>query len=224
MSSRSSCLLLGGVELVDDGVDAGGEVVDAAAEPVVAGEVGSLVGEAGSLVLQFALPGGDCGGAALQFGDVDQPGLVEVDEAAPFAVGGLDFAVQAGQFGGEQFVVGGRGVHGDGLLAGQQQGGVEQRGADLVEDELVEGVGADVAFGAAPVLAAGAQRVVVVAVVVAVPGAVAAAHLVAAGAHAAGPAFDQAAEQPCAGFGAARAPFGVVGGGSAGGLEQSRRR
>ena len=109
---------------------------------------------------------------------------------------------------------------GDGLLAGQQQGGVEQGGADLAEDELVEGVGADVALGAAPVLAAGAQRVVVVAVVVAVPGAVAAAHLVAAGAHAAGPAFDQAAEQPGAGFGAARAPFGVVGAGFAGGLER----
>ena len=80
-------------------------------------------------------------------------------------------------------------MDGDGLLAGQRPGGVEQGGADLAEDELVEGVGADVALGAAPVLAAGAQRVVVVAVVVAVPGAVCAAHLVAAGAHAAGPAL-----------------------------------
>jgi hypothetical protein len=47
-------------------------------------------------------------------------------------------------------------VHRDGLLAGQQQGGVEQGGADLAEDELVEGVGADVALGAATVVAAGA--------------------------------------------------------------------
>ena len=70
--------------------------------------------------------------------------------------------------------------------------GCGERGADLVEHELVEGVGADVAFRAAAVLAAGAQRVVVAAVVVAVPGAVAAAHLVAVGADAADTAFDQA--------------------------------
>ncbi len=134
--------------------------------------------------------------------------------------GGVELAVQPGELGGEQFVVGGGCADGDGLLAGEQQGRVEQRGADLGEDEVVEGVGADVAFGAAAVLPAGAQRVVVVAVVVAVPGAVAAAHLVAAGAHAAGPAFDQAAQQPGAGLGAARAPPGVVGADFAGGLER----
>ena len=65
------------------------------------------------------------------------------------------------------------GMDGDGLLADRQQGGVEQGGADLAEDELIQGVSADVPLGAAPVLASGAQRVVVVAVVVAVPGAVA---------------------------------------------------
>ena len=43
----------------------------------------------------------------------------------------------------------------------------------------------------------------VAAVVIAVPGAVAAAHLVAVGADAAGTAFDQSLEQPLAGFGAA---------------------
>ena len=97
--------------------------------------------------------------------------------------------------------------------------GLDERGADLVEDELVERVGADVAFGAAAVFPAGAQGVVVAAVVVAVPGAVAAAHLVAVGADTADPAFDQALEQPCAGFGAARAPLGVVVGDAAGCLE-----
>ena len=212
-------LALGGVELVDDGADAGGEACYALAEPVSAGEVGALSGEAGAFVLEFALACGDRGGAALQFGHVDERGLVEVDQPAVLAAGCVEFAVEAGELGGEQLVVRGRGVHRDGVLAGQQQAGVEQGGADLGEDELVEGVGADVAFGAAAVLAAGAQRVVVVAVVVAVPGAVAAAHLVAAGAHAAGPAFDQAAQQPGAGLGAARAPLGVVGAGFAGGLE-----
>jgi len=41
------------------------------AEPVTAGEVGALSGKAGALVLEFALPGGDRSGAALQFGHVD---------------------------------------------------------------------------------------------------------------------------------------------------------
>ncbi len=169
-------MFLGVVEGVDDGVDAGGEVVDAVAELVVAGERGSFVGEAGSLVLQLFSAGGDFGGATLHFGQFDEPALVEVDETAPFGVGGLDFAVQSGQFGAEQFVVGDRGVQGDGLFAGQQLLGVGNRSADVLEDERVERVGADVAFGAAAGFAAGAQGVVVAAVVVAVPGAVAAAH------------------------------------------------
>ena len=87
-------------------MDAGGEVVQAAAELVVAGERGSLVGEVGSLVLQFFSAGGDFCGAALHFGEFDEPALVEVDEAAPFGAGGVDFAVQPRQFGGEEFVVG----------------------------------------------------------------------------------------------------------------------
>jgi hypothetical protein len=89
-------LLLGGVELVDDGGYAGGEALDGLAEPVSAGEVGALGGKAGALVLEFALPGGDRGGAALQFGHVDQVGLVKVDEPAVLAAGSLEFAVQAG--------------------------------------------------------------------------------------------------------------------------------
>ena len=111
-------------------------------------------------------------------------------------------------------------MQGDRLFAGQQLVGVGDRGADVVEHEGVERVGADVAFGAAVLFAAGAQRVVVAAVVVAVPGAVAAAHLVAVGADTANTAFDKAFEQPLAGFGAARAPLAVVGGDAAGGLEQ----
>ena len=49
--------------------------------------------------------GGDLGGSALHFGQFDEPALVEVDEAAPFGVGGVDLAVQPGQFGGEEFVI-----------------------------------------------------------------------------------------------------------------------
>ena len=46
----------------------------------------------------------------------------------------------------------------DRLLSGQQLVGVGDRGADVVEHERIEGVGADVAFGAAAGFAAGAQR------------------------------------------------------------------
>lgn len=149
-------MFLGVVEGVDDGVDAGGEVVHAAAELVVTGERGSFVGEVGSLVLQRFLAGGDFGGAALHFGEFDEPALVAVDESAPFGVGGVDLAVKSGQFGGEQFVVGDRGVQGDRLFAGQQLVGVGDRGADVVEHERVQRVGADVGFGAAVLFAAGA--------------------------------------------------------------------
>jgi hypothetical protein len=39
------------------------------------------------------------GGAALQLGQLDEAGLVEVDEAAAFGVGGVELAVQAGHIG-----------------------------------------------------------------------------------------------------------------------------
>jgi hypothetical protein len=105
------------------------------------------------------------------------------------------------------------------LFASQKQLRLGERDADLVEHECVKGVGADVAFRAAAVLAAGADRVVVAAVVVAVSGAVAAAHCVAVGAHPAHAALDQAFEQPLTGFGATRAPLAVVAGDSPGGLK-----
>jgi hypothetical protein len=63
------------------------------------------------------LPCGDRGGAALQPGHVDQPGLVEVDQPVVLAVGSFEFAVEAGQFGGEQLIVGDGSVDCDGLLA-----------------------------------------------------------------------------------------------------------
>jgi hypothetical protein len=185
---------LGTVELVDHFAYLPGEVGDAAAEQVPVGERGPLGGEGVTFGLQVALPCGDFSGAALQLGQVDEPGLVEVGEPAPFGGGGVDLAVEAGEFGGEQFVVGDRGADRDCLLTGQQHLGLDERGSDLVEDVLVERVGADVAFGAAALFAAGAQRVVVAAVVVAVPGAVSAAHLVAVGADIADPALDQALE------------------------------
>ena len=95
-------LFLDGVEVVDDAADPFGEVVDAAVDLVAAGQGGALVGEAGSFGLELAVAGGDVGGPPLQLSQLDQPGLVEVDQAALLGVGGVDFAVQAGEFGGEQ--------------------------------------------------------------------------------------------------------------------------
>ena len=120
-------LFLGVVEGVDDGVDAGGEIVHPVTELVVTGECGSFVGEVGSLVLQLFSTFSDLSGAALQFGEFDEPTLVEVDEAAPLGVGGVDLTVQPSQFGAEEFVVGNRGVQGDRLFAGQQEVGAKTR-------------------------------------------------------------------------------------------------
>jgi hypothetical protein len=87
-------------------VDAGGEIVHPVTELVVTGELGSFVGEVGSLVLQLFSTCSDLSGAALRFGDFNESILVEVNEAAPLGVGSVDLAVQPGQFGGEEFVVG----------------------------------------------------------------------------------------------------------------------
>ena len=103
-------LFLDGVEVVDDAADPCGEVVDAAVDLVPAGERGALLGEAGAFGLQVPVAGGDVGGAPLQLGQLDQPGLVEVDQAAFLGVGGVDLAVQPGELGAEELIVGDRGA------------------------------------------------------------------------------------------------------------------
>jgi hypothetical protein len=158
---------------------------------VPAGKRAAFLGEAGAFGLQISLASGHVAGAALEFGQVDEPGLVDVDQPPAFGLSTVDLAVEAGEFGGEQFVVGDRGGHRDGLFAGQEQLGLGECDADLVEHKCVKGVGADVAFRAAAVFATGADRVVVAAVAVAVLGAVAAAHCVAVGAHPADAALDE---------------------------------
>ena len=89
------------VEVIDDAAYPVGEVVEAGAEFVVAGECGAFGAEG-------VLPGEDVGtavvevgGAALEVGEFDEAGLVEVSEAAPFCLESFEFAVEAGEFGGE---------------------------------------------------------------------------------------------------------------------------
>ena len=199
---------------------AAGEVADAAAELVVAGERCALRGEAGPRCAELVAAVLDVGGAALQLGQLDEAGLVEVDEAAAFGVGGVELAVQAGQFGGEQFVVGDRGACTARACSPAVSTSGRSSAARIWSNTNASRASARMLrSGQRRSSAAGADRVVVAAVVVAVPGAVAAAHLVAVGADAADPAFDQALQQPLAGFGAARAPLGCCRGDSPGGLE-----
>jgi hypothetical protein len=211
------------VEAVEGCGGSFGELGDALTKSVVFGQLVALLGEGLALAVDAAASGVEFLGSALHLDELDQSGLVEVDEPVAFGQGGVGPAVEAGQLGGEQFVVGCRGAGGDCVFAGEEHVGAKQRVADLLEDEGVEVIGADVPFRAAAVLAAGAQRVVVAAVVVAVTGAVAAAHLVAVDPDAAAAAADEAAQQPGTGLGVAWTPFRVVAGDPAGGLRRCRR-
>ncbi len=77
-------------------------------------------GEGVAALLEVSAAGVGVGSTALHFGQIDQCGLVEVDQAAPLDFDAVQASVEAGQFGGEDFVVGGGGVRGDGLLADGQ--------------------------------------------------------------------------------------------------------
>jgi hypothetical protein len=58
---------------------------------------------------------------------VDDTGLVEVGDASVFGARALQAALQAAQLGGEQFVVGGRGVRGERCLCGGDQLGAGEQ-------------------------------------------------------------------------------------------------
>src|SRR5258708_15701915 len=94
-------LFPGVVEVVDDGADAGGEVLDAAAELVVLGKAGALGRESVAFGGEVFLPGGDGGGAALEFGHVDPAGLGEGDQAGGVGAGGGPPLAQPGEARGE---------------------------------------------------------------------------------------------------------------------------
>jgi hypothetical protein len=108
--------------------------------------------------------------------EVHDPRLAGVEEAAALALGQLELALEASQLRGEELVVGRWRAREDGALAGGELLRILEGAANLLKDEGVELIGADVALRATPLLAAGAQGVVVTAVVVvvvAVDGAVA---------------------------------------------------
>ncbi|MDQ6910867.1 MAG: hypothetical protein M3Z84_08835, partial [Actinomycetota bacterium] len=137
-------------------------------EPVFGGQLSTLVCQGGTSALDVLAAGVEFFGSSLQFDELDKPGLIEVHEAAVFAVGGFGFSLQACQLRLEELVVGCGSAAGHGRLACQEDLGAGEGLADLVEDEVVEGVGADATFGTSVLLAAGSEGVVVAAVVVAV--------------------------------------------------------
>ena len=96
------------------------------------------------------------------------------------------------------------------MLASQECLWTQQGIANLLEDEDVEFVGADIALRATAVFPSGPERIVVLAVVVPMEGAIAAAHLVARHTHAAVSALDQPTQQPVSGFGTPGVPPRVV--------------
>ena len=167
-------LALGEVELVDGDGDAGCEVVDPATEAVVGAEFVALGDEGVAFCGHPSLAVGEFLAPTLGFGQVEDAGLVEVGQPAPFGFGGVEAALKPVELGGEELVVGSGGAGEDGLFSGEEQFGGGERGSELVEDELVEGVGADVAFAAAA-FGAALDRVAVEACVVADAGAVGAA-------------------------------------------------
>jgi hypothetical protein len=139
-------LSVGEVELVDPFRDPAGEVVHAIPQTVLGGEFVALEDELLTLVGERLSAGSDVSAAPLDLGKLKQAGLVEVGEASSFGIGRFDLAFEAGELGGEQLVVGTGTLAGQGGLAGEEDFGSEEGGADLVEDKGVELVGADVAL------------------------------------------------------------------------------
>ena len=141
---------------------------------------------------------------------LNEGGLIKIGETPSLANHGIDFSFQFGELRLKEFVVRGLTTCRHRLLAVQQHVGTQQRVADLLEDEGIEFVGADIAPRATTMLAAGPERVMVATVVVAVERAIAPAHLVARHAHLTVTALDQPAQQPVSGFGAPGIPLRVV--------------
>src|SRR5581483_10596958 len=177
-------------------------------------ELVSLVGE--------RLPaGGDVSAAALDLEKLEQAGLVEIGKSSSFGVGRLDLAFESGELGGEQLVVGAGALAGQGGLAGEEDFGAEEGGADLVEDKGVELVGADVALRTA-LSPPGSKAVVVGAEVVAdeaVVASVGAAEPLAVGMNSARAADHQPSQEPGFIGQAPGAELGVLPADSLGGLE-----
>jgi hypothetical protein len=109
------------VELIEAGGDACGEVAYTPPELIVAGQFPVTGLELVLLGLQTRPAAGDLAGSALQVGEGDEPGLVEVAEASALLVDLLDLSGEAGELGVEDLVFGDGVTPGEGRLAGEEQ-------------------------------------------------------------------------------------------------------
>jgi hypothetical protein len=117
---------LDGVEVIDHAADPFSEVVDSAVDLVPAGQSRALFGEAGSFRLEFAVAGGDGSGPSLQPRQLDQPGLVEVDQSTLSASAASTLLSSPGEFASEQFVVADPCGGGEGVFHREQQVRLQQ--------------------------------------------------------------------------------------------------
>ena len=139
------------VELVEGGGDPLGEPGETVTQPVLGGELGAARGEGVALAHELVVAGGERAGASGELVEVQQVGLVGVQQPGTLAVLGVDRGGQALELAGDQLVLIRRaGEHG--AFASEQLLRIEQRLADLPEHVLVECVGADGAFWAEAVL------------------------------------------------------------------------
>ncbi len=175
-------------------------------QALLLGEFGLLALQGVVLVAEFVVSGGDAGAAACELGEVDEVGLVGVEETGSFLLG----VGEAFELVGDQVVVARWGAEGEFAFAGGELLRVEEDALDFIEDEGVALVAPDVAFWAAVVVAAGVDDAVVTAVVAVVAGAVSTAHLVAAAANVAVAALNEAAEEEAAGVRAAGVELEVL--------------
>jgi hypothetical protein len=106
------------VEFVEGGEDAFGEAGDAAAQPVLAREVGAAGGEVGVLGGELVAAGRERRGAAGELVEVEQRGLVGVEQSATLELGLLEPAFQRGELGADEVVVARWDGRDDGALAG----------------------------------------------------------------------------------------------------------
>jgi len=111
------------IERVDSVGGLFGEVAHSLAQPVADRELVALCGEFGLVGFELAAAPVDLGRSPVELFHVDVAGLVEVGDAP--ALGGclVDSALDLGELGGEQLVVGGGLARNQCLLAGEQRVG-----------------------------------------------------------------------------------------------------
>lgn len=109
------------VEVVDASRGSCGEVGYTPAELVVDSELLLPGDELGAFVVKTGLAGGDVLAAAAELVEVDEPGLVEVGEAATFGIDLVATAADTLELGSAELVVGDLGLAGQRLFTGYEQ-------------------------------------------------------------------------------------------------------